>query len=34
MKDVSAKLENSVLYIYIKKVSEEETNKDKYIQIQ
>ena len=34
MKDVSAKLENGVLYIFIKKVSEEEANKDKYIQIQ
>ena len=34
MKDVTAKLENNVLYIFIRKVSEEEANKDKYIQIQ
>ncbi|MCQ2087512.1 MAG: Hsp20/alpha crystallin family protein [Bacilli bacterium] len=34
MKDVSAKLENNTLFIYIKKVNEEEINKAKYIQIQ
>lgn len=34
MKDVSAKLENNTLYVFIRKVSEDEINKEKYIQIQ
>lgn len=34
MKDVSAKLDNGTLYIFVKKVNEEEVNKSKYIQIQ
>lgn len=34
MKDVSAKLENNTLYIFVRKINEEEVNKAKYIQIQ
>lgn len=34
MKDVSAKLENNTLYIFVRKINEEEINKAKYIQIQ
>ena len=34
MKDVSAKLENNTLLVYIRKINEEEINKAKYIQIQ
>jgi len=34
MKDVSAKLDNNTLYIFVRKINEEEVNKAKYIQIQ
>lgn len=34
MKDVSAKLENNTLYIFVKKVDEEKINKSKYITIE
>ena len=34
MKDISAKLDNGVLKVFIKKPNEEEVNKERYIEIQ
>lgn len=34
MSDITAKLENNTLFVFVRKISEEEINKDKYIQIQ
>lgn len=34
MEDVSAKLENNTLYVFVRKINKEEVNKSKYIQIQ